>query len=57
MSEAGKKLLKAADEALIVAKCEHAFVLTPDQPDNKRLVKVFCPRCEGTFTVDAQYHE
>jgi hypothetical protein len=57
MSKAGEKLLKASDEALMIAKCEHAFVMTPDQPNNKRLVKVFCPRCGGTFTMDAQYHE
>lgn len=57
MSKAGEKLLKASDEALMIAKCEHAFVMTPDQPNNKRLVKVFCPRCGGTFTMDVQYHD
>lgn len=45
------KLVKAAREAVEIAKCDHAFVMTPTQPKDKRLARVFCPRCEGTFTI------
>ena len=51
MSKAGEKLLEGARQALVAAKCDHAFVMTPDQQRDKRMVRVFCPRCEGTFTV------
>lgn len=47
------KLIMAASEAVKIAKCDHAFVMTPTQPRNKRMIRVFCPRCEGAFTESA----
>jgi len=43
------KIIEGAKEALKVAKCEHALVMTPKQPSDRRYVRQFCPRCEGTF--------
>jgi len=49
MTRLGEKLIAAAKEAVEIAKCDHAFVMTPTQPKDRRRVRVFCPRCEGTF--------
>ncbi|ARQ01871.1 hypothetical protein [Pseudorhodoplanes sinuspersici] len=43
------KIIDGLNEALVVAKCDHALVMTPKQPSDKRYVRQFCPRCEGTF--------
>ena len=43
------KIIEGAKQALVVANCEHALVMTPKQPSDKRYVRQFCPRCEGTF--------
>lgn len=43
------KILDGAREALNVARCEHALVMTPKQPSDRRYVRQFCPRCEATF--------
>lgn len=43
------KIVSGLKDALTVAKCDHALVMTPNQPSDKRYVRQFCPRCEGTF--------
>jgi hypothetical protein len=43
------KILEGAKQALAAARCEHALVMTPKQPSDKRYVRQFCPRCEATF--------
>lgn len=46
MSKAGKKLIKAAKEAIEVAECEHD--LHP-QPHLGSLKKFYCPKCGATI--------
>lgn len=46
-----EKIIQGMKEALVSAGCDHAFVMTPDQPTEPHVVRVFCPRCEGTFTL------
>ncbi len=50
MTRTGEKLIAAAKEAVKIAQCDHALVMTPTQPKDNRRVCVFCPRCEATFT-------
>lgn len=43
------KVIEGLKQAVQVAECEHAMVLTPKQPSDQRYFRQFCPRCEGTF--------
>lgn len=43
------KILDGMAEALVVARCEHAFVKTEKQPSDRRYVRRYCPLCEATF--------
>lgn len=43
------KIIDGLKQAKKTAKCEHAMVMTPKQPSDRRYVRQFCPRCEGTF--------
>ncbi len=54
MSNLGDRLIKSSKEAAQIVKCDHAFVMTPEQPRNPQWVRVFCPRCEGTFTISRE---
>lgn len=46
MSKTGQKLIKAAKQAVEVAKCDHD--LKP-QPHQGSLKKFYCPKCQATI--------
>ena len=43
------KIIEGMAEALVVARCYHAFVKTEKQPSDRRYVRRYCPHCEATF--------
>lgn len=42
---------EAGADEVVASRCDHAFVMTPNQSSDPRAIRLFCPRCERTFTV------
>ncbi len=52
MSKAGEKIIEGLNEAVKIAKCEHAYQFSGFNKRSRRLwVYGYCPKCQGTFTA------